>query len=210
MRLTSAWIVAACFSTPAWAWAGQDATPAPPATGDEHAAPLPPAAVDAPAHPREPDTEVTVGPGTRLVAGVGFSHPLGAAARVGILHGLAADVREEDGRVRAVCAVPIPHCAQGFLFELEAGSGGGKVSVGLGARAQVDEEDFRGTVGFGLRLSLARTWGSPFGTDPGLTFLGPELDVSIRHVDLGLGVLWRVSGRPGPAALFSWRVGFGL
>ena len=67
-------------------------------------------------------------------------------------------------RVKAVCALPIPHCAQGFLVQADAGSGGGKLSLGVGARAHVDEEDFRGTVGVGLR-AVAR----------------PHLGLSDRH-----------------------------
>ena len=166
-----------------------------------------PAASDRP--PRA-QTEITIDNGTRVVAGIGLAGPIGAAASVRILHGLAANVRDCDGRVKAVCALPIPHCAQGFLVQAEAGSGGGKVSLGLGARARVEEEDFRGTVGAALRASLVRTWGSPIGTEPGLTYLGPELDLSIHRVDLTLGVLWRASGHAGASVLFSWGVGLGL
>ena len=157
-----------------------------------------------------PTTEITLDKGTQFTAGIGFGGPLGAAASFRILHGLGADVREGEGRVKAVCAVPIPHCAQGFTFQADAGSGGGKLSLGVGARARVDEPDFRGTAGVGLRLSLARTWGSPVGTDPGLTYLGPELDLSLFRVNLNLGVLWRVSGQGGASTLFSWGLGFGL
>jgi len=157
-----------------------------------------------------PETEITLDKQTRFAAGIGFGGPLGAAASLRLLHGLGADVRDGEDRVKAVCAVPIPHCAQGFLLQADAGSGGGKLSLGVGARARVEEPDFRGTVGAGLRLSLARTWGSPIGTDPGLTYLGPELDLSVLRVNLNLGVLWRVSGQGGASALFSWGVGFGL
>jgi hypothetical protein len=156
------------------------------------------------------ETEITLDKDTQLGVGIGFGGPVGAAASFRILHGLRADVREDSGRVRAMCALPIPHCAQGFLFQVDAGSGGGKLSLGVGARAHVDEEDFRGTAGVGLRASLVRTWGSPIGTEPNLTYLGPELDVSVLRVNLSLGVLWRVSGSKGSSALFSWGLGFGL
>lgn len=158
----------------------------------------------------QPTTEITLDKATHVTTGIGFGGPLGAAASLRILHGLGADVREADGRVKAVCAVPIPHCAQGFLLQADAGSGGGKLSLGVGARAHVDEEGFRGTVGVGLRASLARTWGSPVGTEAGLTYLGPELDLSVVRFNLTLGVLWRVSGHVGAGTLFSWGVGFGL
>jgi len=147
---------------------------------------------------------------TQVRAGLGFGGPLGAGLALRIMHGLGADVREDEGRVKAVCAVPIPHCARGFTLQAEAGMGGGKVSLGMGARAHVHEDDFRGTVGVGLRLSAARTWGSPIGTKPDLTYLGPELDLGLLRVNLTLGVLWRVSGQGGASALFSWGVGFGL
>lgn len=182
--------------------------PAPPSPG---ASPPPPADEPFPPKPTaRPETEITLDKATQVAVGIGFGGPIGAAASVRVLHGLGADVREGDERVKAVCAVPIPHCAQGFLFQADAGSGGGKLSLGIGARARVDEEDFRGTVGVGLRASLVRTWGSPVGTEPGLTYLGPELDLSIVRFNLTLGVLWRVSGHSGASAIFGWGIGFGL
>lgn len=155
-------------------------------------------------------TEITLDRRTQVGAGIGFSGPLGAAGSLRILHGLSADVRDDSTRVKAVCAVPMPHCAQGFLLQADAGSGGGKLSLGLGARARVDDEDFHGTAGVALRLALARTWGNPLGTEPGLTYLGPELDLSVLRIDVTLGVLWRVSGQRGASVLFSWGLGFGL
>jgi hypothetical protein len=157
--------------------------------------------------PEMNETEVTVDLGTQLGGGVGFAGPLGFAASLQVLHGLGADVREDEGRVKAVCAVPIPHCAQGFLLQVDAGSGGGKLSLGVGARARVEEDDFNGTVGVGLRAAFVRTWGHPFGTEPDLSYLGPELDLAILHVSVTLGVLWRLSGSGGKSALFSWGVG---
>jgi hypothetical protein len=144
------------------------------------------------------------------MAGVGFGGPTGAVLRLDLLHGLGADVREEKERVKAVCAVPLPHCGHGFLLGAEAGSGGGKLSLGVGANARVDSEDFHGTVGVALQLSLARTWGSPIGTDERLTYLGPELDLYVLRFGLTLGTLWRVSGTGGASFLVSWGVGIRL
>ncbi len=161
--------------------------------------------------PRAPaKTEVTLDKRTRVGAGIGFSGPIGAAASLRILHGLGADVRDGSTKVNAVCAVPMPHCAQGFLLQADAGSGGGKLSLGVGAWAKVDEESFRGTAGVALRLAVARTWGNPIGTEPGLTYLGPELDLSVKRINLTLGALFRLSGDRGSSALFSWGLGFGL
>lgn len=190
-------LLAAWLGLSAPLWAGQDPPPAsPPAAGQS-----PP--VVAPPLPRDA-TEVDIDRKTQLAARVGFEHPLGGAFTLTLLRGLGADVRDEDGRVKGVCAAPLEACAKGFLLEAGAGSGGGKLSLGLGARARVDEEDFRGTVGFGLKLSLARTWGHPYGTSAGLTYLGPELDLAFKRVDLTLGVLWKTSGQGGPFTLFSW------
>ena len=185
---------------------GQEPAPAAPPEADP-AASQQPVVLDPTAQAK---TEVTLDRKTRVGAGIGFSGPLGAAASVRILHGLGADVRDGSTRVKAVCAIPMPHCAQGFLLQADAGSGGGKLSLGLGAWAKIDEESFRGTAGVALRLALARTWGNPIGTDPGLTYLGPELDLSVIRVNLTLGVLFRVAGDHGSAALFSWGLGFGL
>jgi hypothetical protein len=161
--------------------------------------------------PRAPaKTEVNLDRSTQLAAGIGFSGPIGAGASLRLLHGLGADVKDDGTRVKAVCAVPMPHCAQGFLLQADAGSGGGKLSLGIGVRAHVEDEGFRGTAGVALRLAVARTWGNPVGTDPGLTYVGPELDLSVIRIGLTLGVLFRVSGDHGSNALFSWGLGFGL
>ena len=223
-----AWLVVlGCLALAARTTA-QESTPAPPpatpaevpAAPQAVIAPLPapvvaatPAAAQQPVvlDPRAPaKTEITLDRRTRVGAGIGFSGPLGAAASVRILHGLGADVRDGSTRVNAVCAVPMPHCAQGFLLQADAGSGGGKLSVGVGAWAKVDEKSFRGTAGVALRLAAARTWGNPIGTEPGLTYLGPELDLSVLRINLTLGALFRVSGDRGSSALFSWGLGFGL
>ncbi len=189
-------------------WAAGAAAQAPPAT-----TPATPPSVAEPDRldPRAPaKTEVTLDRKTQLGAGIGFSGPLGAAGSFRILHGLGADVRDDGTRVKAVCAAPLPHCAKGFLLQLDAGSGGGKLSLGLGARARIDDDDFHGTAGVAFRVALARTWGSPIGTEPGLTYLGPELDLSIIRINLTLGVLFRVEGDAGAGTLFSWGLGFGL
>jgi hypothetical protein len=159
-----------------------------------------------------PESQVTIDRGSRLIAGLSYGGPLGATARVGLLRGLGAEVEEaRDGeRVRAVCAVPIAHCAGGFLVEAEGGTGGGKLSLGIGGHARVDSDDFRGAFGIGLKASLVRTWGEPVGTEPGLTYLGPELDLTVKHLGASIGVLWRVAGSGGASAVFSWGLGFRL
>jgi hypothetical protein len=211
------WVIAIAFLASAVPSTGQEPPAVPPPAVVE---PAPPPAAGPPAAPApesstpkpeaKPESEITLDKGTQVAFGIGFGGPIGAAASFRVLHGLGADVREGDDRVKAVCAIPIPHCAQGFLFQADAGSGGGKLSLGIGARARVDEEDFKGTVGVSLRASVLRTWSSPIGTEPNLTYLGPELDLSVVRFTLTLGVLWRVSGQTGASAVFGWGIGFGL
>jgi hypothetical protein len=157
-------------------------------------------------------TEITIDRKTQFLGGLGLGGPLGAQATVGFLHGLGADVqeREDHSRVKAVCAFPISRCARGFLLEVGAGSGGGKASLGFGGHARVEDDGFHGAVEASLKLSVARTWGSPIGTNPNLTYLGPELGLSVMHVGLDVGVLWRVSGQGGSSAVFSWGLGLRL
>lgn len=186
-----------------------EATPAPAAPPVALAPAAPP--VDVAPDPTLPArAEVTIDRRNQFTAGIGFGGPLGATLRVDLLHGLGADVSEEKERVKAVCALPIQYCGGGFVLGAEAGSGGGKLSLGVGANARVQSDDFHGTVGVGLKASLARTWGAPLGTEPGLTYLGPELDLYVLRFGVGLGVLWRISGSGGSSALFTWGVGFRL
>ena len=155
-------------------------------------------------------TDITLDRQTLFRAGIGFSGPIGGTASLQLLHGLGADIEDDGTRVEAVCAIPMPHCAQGYLLRADVGSGGGKLSLGLGAQAKVHEEDFKGTVGAALRLALAHTWGDPIGQPAGMTFLGPELDLSVIRINLTLGVLFKVGGDGGSAAVFSWGLGVGL
>jgi hypothetical protein len=155
-------------------------------------------------------TDITLDRASKVRAGVGFFGPIGAGVSLQLLHGIGADIKDDGTRVNAVCAVPMRRCAQGFLVRADAGSGGGKLSLGLGAWAKVNDEDFKGTAGVGLRLAVAHTWGDPIGQPPGLTYVGPELDLSILRINLTLGALFRVAGDGGSSALFSWGLGFGL
>lgn len=141
---------------------------------------------------------MAVGQDRALAGGIGYGGPLGAAVTGELLHGLRVDVSEEGERVGG---------RAGLLVQVHAGSGGGKLSVGVGGRAGIESDDFTGAFAAALKLSLARTWGSPVGTRPGLTYLGPELDLSAMHVGLTLGPLFRVGGEGGPAVLFALGLG---
>lgn len=67
-----------------------------------------------------------------LTGGAGFGGPLGAAVTGELVYGAGADVRDEGERVRGVA---------GLLVQVHAGSGGGKLSLGVGGRARIDSED---------------------------------------------------------------------
>jgi hypothetical protein len=153
------------------------------------------------------EPRVAIAPSTSFAAGFGYAHPLGPSATFTLLRGMGADVREEDGRVRVVCAAPIRYCNGGLLVETAAGTTGGRVSVGMAARTRVDEPRFHGRFGAALKASVVRTWGAHGTTPAGLTYLGPELALQAMHVDVGLGVLTRVAGRRGGAVMLSWGVG---
>jgi len=144
--------------------------------------------------------EVRVAPKTYLSAGIGYGGPVGASVAGELLYGLGADVREDGDRVKGVV---------GVLFQVEGGQTGGKLSLGLGARAHVESDGFKAPAGVGVKLSLARTWSDP-STPEGRTFLGPEIDLSVRHVGTTLGVLFRVGGTPGQTVVFSWGLGLRL
>lgn len=199
MKRAAGLVLLTCLGLPGIA-AGQEAAPAAPT-------PAGPVALDPTAPAR---TNVTLDRKTRVAVGAGFSGPLGAIGSLQILHGLGTDVDDDGTRVKAVCAVPLPHCAQGFLLRADAGSGGGRLSLGIGAWARVDEDDLEATAGVALRVALAHGWGNPIGQPPGLTWLGPELDLSVLRINLTLGVLFKVAGGSGSSAVFSWGLGFGL
>jgi hypothetical protein len=134
-----------------------------------------------------------------LAGAVGFGGPLGAAATAEYIYGLKADIEDDGSRVRG---------RAGLLMQFQAGSGGGKLSLGVGGRIRVDTDDFDGPAAAGVKLSLARTWGAPIGTEPGVTYLGPEIDLSAVHVALTLGPLFRVGGADGPGVIFSFGLGY--
>jgi hypothetical protein len=133
-----------------------------------------------------------------LAAGVGWGGPLGAALTGEYIYGLRADIDDDGEHVKG---------RAGLLFQLHAGSGGGKLSVGAGARGRVETDDFKGVAAAALKLSVAHTWHDPVGTEAGLTYLGPEIDLSAMHVALSLGPLFRIAGNGGSAVLFSFGVG---
>jgi len=149
----------------------------------------------------EAEVEITIEPKNHVSFGMGYGGPLGGAASFELLHGLGADVKEDPTRVKAIV---------GALLQLHAGTGGGKLSLGVGGHAHVKTEDFKGTAAAALKLSLARTWHSSIDSGGDGTYLGPEVELSVMHVAVDLGVLFRLHGSGAPGALFSWGLGVRL
>jgi hypothetical protein len=147
------------------------------------------------------ETEVTIRNKVHASAGAGFTGPLGGTVFGEMILGLRADVRDDGARVSGLA---------GLVVQAHAGTGGAKLSLGAGVRARIDEEDFRGGITVGCLVSLARTRRSPIGTEPGLTYLGPELELSVKHVAVTLGTLWRIDGSVGKSVMLSWGIGLRL
>ncbi len=68
----------------------------------------------------------------------------------------------------------------------EAGIGGGRISLGL-------DNTGEGAWGYGVKASILRTWIEAIDVDEDQTFLGVDLDLSIRQLFFSLGGYRRIS-----------------
>ena len=64
-------------------------------------------------------------------------------------------------------------------------------------------------IAFGVKARLVRTWGSPWGTEPGRTYAGFEAGAALG-VKVAVGVLWKVDSGPGDDTIVTWSVGLGM
>lgn len=79
----------------------------------------------------------------------------------------------------------------GPFLQLEPGFGGGKINLGY----RFGEMRFMPLYSLGLSASVLRTWGNPLGdVEPGQTYVGPELSVSLFVLGLNAGVFRHVGG----------------
>lgn len=96
----------------------------------------------------------------------------------------------------------------GLLLQVQPGVGGGAVNLGwvpVSFAAQGTQ-----AIAVGVKAKVLRTWGSPWGTEPGRTYGGFELAVAVG-AKLSVGYLWKVdSGGAGRDRLFTWGVGIGF
>jgi hypothetical protein len=100
-----------------------------------------------------------------------------------------------------------PHTARGLLLQVQPGAGGGALNVGfvpVSFYAQGTQ-----AIAFGVKGRLLRTWGSPWGTEPGRTYAGFEAGIAVG-VKLAAGLLWKVDSGPGGDRIVTWAIGLGL
>ena len=96
---------------------------------------------------------------------------------------------------------------RGLLLQVQPGLGGGSVNVGLvpvSFYAQGTQ-----AIALGVKARLLRTWGSPWGTEPGRTYAGFEAGVAVG-VKLAVGLMWKVDSGPGDDRIVTWSVGLGM
>jgi hypothetical protein len=125
---------------------------------------------------------------------VRLSTPQVASASVGLLLGEIDPPPDFKGE---------SHLPHGLLMQVEPGCGGGKLSLGY-AKGLLPH------AGGGVKLSLLRTWGKPWFTDPRQTYLGVEADASF-FVKLSLGILVRVNkDEHAPGFLLTGDIGLGF
>ena len=92
-----------------------------------------------------------------------------------------------------------------WLVQVEPGIGGGKVNVGLGFNWQYK-------VGFAIKSTILRTWGSPMGgIEPNQTYVGGEVEMMWKGVNLSLGLLGHMNGdKPKRDVILSAGIGIGF
>jgi hypothetical protein len=96
---------------------------------------------------------------------------------------------------------------RGLLVQLQPGVGGGALNVGfvpLSFYAQGTQ-----AIALGVKARILRTWGSPWGTEPGRTYAGFEAGVAVG-VKLAAGLMWKVDSGPGEGRILTWSIGLGL
>jgi len=145
-------------------------------------APAPPsAATDAELSRVEPAFNVELGSPLWLSANAGLRVPIGGLLGKGYGHGL--------------------------LLQVQPGIGGGAVNLGWVPASFAAQ----GTqaIAVGVKARLLRTWGSPWGAEPGRTYGGFEVGVAVG-VKLSVGYLWKLDSGEGDDHLFTWAVGIGM
>lgn len=95
----------------------------------------------------------------------------------------------------------------GLLLQVQPGIGGGAVNLGwvpVSFAAQGTQ-----AIAVGVKARLLRTWGSPWGTEPGRTYGGFEVAAAVG-VKLSVGVLWKLDDGAGDDTIVTWAIGLGM
>jgi hypothetical protein len=147
-----------------------------------------------------------------VLVGAALAIPAVAAEQPG--HGVEPALNVEFGSPLWLSAnlgvrVPLggPGTARGLLVQAQPGLGGGALTVGF-APVSFHAQGTQ-AIGLAVKARLLRTWGSPWGTEPGVTYAGFEAGVAMG-VKLGAGLLWKVGSGPGDDRIWTWSVGIGL
>jgi hypothetical protein len=102
----------------------------------------------------------------------------------------------------------------GGFAQVEPGLGGGKLSLGWGRviGERRSGRPFLSSVYLALagKLSLFQSWGGSSPLPSGQTYLGPELEVSIAKVNMGIGLLARAGGDEGRDWVVTGHLGWGF
>ena len=139
-------------------------------------------------------------------AAIRVSSPLGVTASLGVIRAR----RPADPQF---CKYEIG----GFSAQVEAGSGGGQVSLGLAALCSEKRWIHFTPKGFAMAASIRatylRTWGQPWGdAEPGTSYVGAYVELGPPIVSGRIGVLKPVGLPPGHDAgailYFGGAVGF--
>jgi hypothetical protein len=103
------------------------------------------------------------------------------------------------------------HEVLGPSLQLEAGSGGGQVGLGIALLCR-DSSWIPKVGGLALRGVYVRTWGQPWQTERDQSYLGAYLDGYLARVSARIGVLWRVGATATEAkdTVVAFGVGFGF
>lgn len=100
-----------------------------------------------------------------------------------------------------------PGTVRGLLLQVQPGVGGAALNVGfvpVSFYAQGTQ-----AIAVGVKARLLRTWGSPWGTEPGRTYAGFEAGIAVG-VKLAAGLLWKVDSGAGEDRIVTWSIGIGL
>jgi len=149
----------------------------------------------------EAETEAR-SPRTFVLWRAGWYAPAGPAGAVSLLR---APFREGQ------------HCPEsceldGPFLQLTAGAAGGGISFGwtqfIGQLHRDDRTMAEASLAWGIKGTVLRTWGDPWGERPERTFVGPGFEFSVARINLELEALWAPDGS-GDWSL-AWGIGFGF